>query len=230
MIPRSRVDTVHLDDPVAQVLARMGTGHTRYPVVGTSSDDLRGIIHLHDLLDGSAAGTAAQHLRPAVVVPGSLALPEVVAQLDAAGDEMALVVDEYGGFAGIVTIEDIAEELVGEIADEHDTGPDTGIVAEGDGWVVAGDVHLDEIERVLEVELPAGDYETIAGLVISAFGGLPEPGTRVEIALAPSGADYLDGHPAGERSLEAEVRAVAKHVPASVFMTLRTERQVAGDE
>ncbi|BDT86855.1 hemolysin family protein [Nocardia cyriacigeorgica] len=230
MIPRSRVDTVHLDDPVAQVLARMGTGHTRYPVVGTSSDDLRGIIHLHDLLDGSAAGTAAQHLRPAVVVPGSLALPEVVAQLDAAGDEMALVVDEYGGFAGIVTIEDIAEELVGEIADEHDTGPDTGIVAEGDGWVVAGDVHLDEIERVLEVELPAGDYETIAGLVISAYGGLPEPGTRVEIALAPSGADYLDGHPAGERSLEAEVRAVAKHVPASVFMTLRTERQVAGDE
>ena len=164
------------------------------------------------------------------MVPGSLALPEVVAQLDAAGDEMALVVDEYGGFAGIVTIEDIAEELVGEIADEHDTGPDTGIVAEGDGWVVAGDVHLDEIERVLEVELPAGDYETIAGLVISAFGGLPEPGTRVEIALAPSGADYLDGHPAGERSLEAEVRAVAKHVPASVFMTLRTERQVAGDE
>lgn len=145
------------------------------------------------------------------MVPGSLALPEVVAQLDAAGEEMALVVDEYGGFAGIVTIEDIAEELVGEIADEHDTGPDTAIVAESDGWLVAGDVHLDEIERVLDVELPAGDYETIAGLIISAYGGLPEPGTRVEIALEPSGADYIDGHSV-ERMVEAEVRAVAKHV------------------
>ncbi|WP_280232888.1 hemolysin family protein [Nocardia cyriacigeorgica] len=225
MIARSRVDTVHIDDPVDAVLARMGTGHTRYPVVGSSSDDLRGVIHLHDLLAGPVEGTAADHLREAVVVPGSLALPEVVAQLDAAGDEMALVVDEYGGFAGIVTIEDIAEELVGEIADEHDTGPDTDIVAERDGWLVAGDVHLDEIERVLDVELPAGDYETIAGLVIAVFGGLPDAGTRVAIELEPSGADYIAEHPPAARMLDAEVRTVANHVPASVFLSLRTEQK-----
>ncbi|NEW45817.1 HlyC/CorC family transporter [Nocardia cyriacigeorgica] len=230
MIARSRVDTVHVDDPVEEVLARMGTGHTRYPVIGSSSDDLRGVIHLHDLLDGPVEGTAADHVREAVIVPGSLALPEVVAQLDAAGDEMALVVDEYGGFAGIVTIEDIAEELVGEIADEHDTGLDTDIVGVGNGWLVAGDVHLDEIERVLDFELPAGDYETIAGLVISVFGGLPDAGARVAIELDPSGADYIAERPLSARILDAEVRAVANHVPASVFLSLRTEHGNADDE
>ncbi|MEV0437042.1 hemolysin family protein [Nocardia sp. NPDC050413] len=224
MIPRAQVDTVAVDEPVTKVLARMGAGHTRYPVVGTSSDDLRGIIHLHDLLDGQVSGTAGDHMRPATLVPESLPLPEVFTRLGAAKEEMALVVDEYGGFAGIVTVEDIAEELVGEIADEHDSGTGAEIIADGEGWLVAGDLHLDEAERLLDVDLPHGDYETIAGLVISEFGGLPQVGDRVEIAVPPSGADFLTQQPPAPRTVLAEVRAVGQHVPSSVSLTIRTER------
>ncbi|WP_282776381.1 MULTISPECIES: hemolysin family protein [unclassified Nocardia] len=230
MIPRSRVDTVHVDEPVSAVLARMGSGHTRYPVVGATNDDLRGVIHLHDLLDGPPTGTAGARLRPAVMVPESLPLPEVVAQLGAAKDEMALVVDEYGGFAGIVTVEDIAEELVGEIADEHDAVTESDIVAEGEGWLVAGDLHLDEIERLLDLHLPAGDYETLAGLVIATFGGLPEAGDRVEIALPPNGADYAAEHRPVARTLVVQVRGVDKRVPSSVFMSVRVEQETGADE
>ncbi|MFD4405067.1 hemolysin family protein [Nocardia sp. NPDC058499] len=230
MIPRARVDTVHIDDTVADVLARMRTGHTRYPVVGTSTDDLRGVIHLHDLLAGAADGTAADRLRPAVLVPETLPLPEVVTRLSTQREEMALVVDEYGGFAGIVTVEDIAEELVGEIADEHDPSTAGDIVAEGDGWRVAGDVHLDEIERLLELSLPAGDYETIAGLVIAVFNGLPDVGDRIDIPLPRDGADFLDDQPSARRSVTAQVRGVENHVPSSVFLTVRTESEETGDE
>jgi len=230
MIPRARVDTVHIDDTVADVLARMRTGHTRYPVVGTSTDDLRGVIHLHDLLAGAADGTAGDRLRSAVLVPETLPLPEVVTRLSTQREEMALVVDEYGGFAGIVTVEDIAEELVGEIADEHDPSTAGDIVAEGDGWRVAGDVHLDEVERLLELSLPAGDYETIAGLVIAVFNGLPDVGDRIDIPLPRDGADFLDDQPAPRRSVTAQVRGVENHVPSSVFLTVRTESQETGDE
>ncbi|WP_280402537.1 hemolysin family protein [Nocardia carnea] len=226
MIPRGRVDTVHIDDPLADVLARMRTGHTRYPVVGTSSDDLRGVIRLHDLLGAQTSGTVADRLRPAVLVPETLPLPEVVTRLGGQREEMALVVDEYGGFAGIVTVEDIAEELVGEIADEHDPGAAADMVAEDDGWLLAGDVHLDEVERLLDRQLPAGDYETIAGLVISAFNGLPEVGERVGIPLPPTAID----RPEPRTTLIAHVRAVEKHVPASVFVTVCAEPEDVGDE
>ncbi|PWV72324.1 CBS domain containing-hemolysin-like protein [Nocardia neocaledoniensis] len=227
MIPRSQVDLIEVDEPVASVLARMSAGHTRYPVVGSSSDDLLGTIELHDLLYGTPTGTAGDHLRPAVLVPESLALPDVIARLSEAGQEMALVVDEYGGFAGIVTVEDIAEELVGEIADEHDSGTTPEIVADGEGWLVPGEVHIDEVERVIEVDLPAGDYETVAGLVIHAYGGLPGVGDRVEITVPRSGADYIADEPGPARTVVAEVRAIGKHVPSSVWLTIRTEQ--AGD-
>ncbi len=224
MIPRSQVDLVHADVPVAEVLARMSTGHTRYPVVGSSSDDLLGVIELHDLLGGDPTGTAGDHMRPAVLVPESLALPDVVARLNETRQEMALVVDEYGGFAGIVTVEDIAEELVGEIADEHDSGTTPEIVAQDGGWLVPGAVHLDEVERVIGVDLPTGDYETIAGLVINSYGGLPAVGDRVRIAVPRSGADYITERPGPARAVLAEVRAVGKHVPSSVWLTVRTEK------
>ncbi|MEV6558280.1 hemolysin family protein [Nocardia sp. NPDC051756] len=230
MIPRAHVDLVHVDDPIEEVLARMGSGHTRYPVVGTSSDDLRGIINLHDLLIGPADGSVELRLRPAVLVPESLPLPEVVACLGAAKSEMALVVDEYGGFAGIVTIEDIAEELVGEIADEHDTDLTDGVVAEDDGWVVPGDLHVDEVERLLDQNVSAGDYETIAGLVIAVFGGLPAVGDQVQIRLPPIGSDFLIDAPRNVRTLIAEVRAVDKHVPSIVALRVHSAPEGGADE
>nr|WP_206024491.1 hemolysin family protein [Rhodococcus sp. 14C212] len=232
MIPRARVDYVRAGEPVAQVLARMSEGHTRYPVVGFSADDLRGVVHLHDLLALDAtAGTAGTMCRPAVIVPTTLPLPDVLARLTEGQEEMALVVDEYGGFAGVVTVEDMAEELVGEIADEHDTAVEAQVITrQGEGWVIRGDVHLDEVARTLDQELPEGDYETLAGLVIAEFGGLPAVGDAVEIALAPDPAELVHESASPTRTLLAEVREIDRHVPASVLVTVRTDHKGSDHE
>ncbi|NLE80835.1 MAG: HlyC/CorC family transporter [Rhodococcus sp.] len=232
MIPRAHVDVVPADEPIDSVLSRMGTGHTRYPLVGTTSDDLRGVIHLHDLLSAAPAGTAADHARTAVIVPTTLPLPDVLAQITEAKDEMALVIDEYGGFAGVVTIEDMAEELVGEIADEHD--PDyeaTDAVAVDGGWLIPGGMHVDEVARVFDEHLPENDdYETFAGLVIAEFGGLPEVGDTVTVPLPADPADLLSDEPAPTKELHVEVRGVAQHVPSSLFATVRASRKDSIDE
>ncbi|MFE2120230.1 hemolysin family protein [Rhodococcus aetherivorans] len=232
MIPRARVDYVRAGEPVTRVLARMSEGHTRYPVVGFSADDLRGVVHLHDLLALDATtGTAGTVCRPAVIVPTTLPLPEVLARLTEGQEEMALVVDEYGGFAGVVTVEDMAEELVGEIADEHDTAVETQVITrQGAGWVIRGDVHLDEVARTLDQELPEGDYETLAGLVIAEFGGLPAVGDTVAIPLEPDPADLVHESAPPARTLIAEVREIDRRVPSSVLVTVRTDGEVTGDE
>ena len=227
MIPRSRVGTVHADLAVSEVVELMGTGHTRYPVIGATSDDLLGVIHLHDLLEDSTTGTALSRSRPAVVVPTTLPLPQVLAHLTEESDAMALVVDEYGGFSGVITVEDIAEELVGEIADEHD--PEGGAIVAGnaqDGWSMPGDLHVDEVERIVGYSLPEGDFETLAGAVVAQYAGLPEVGERIEIELQPDPADLVNDEDAPVRKLIAEVTSIESHVPATLFVTLTVTKGV----
>ncbi|MGV9709603.1 hemolysin family protein [Gordonia sp. NPDC003424] len=224
IIPRRRVDLVRADEPATAVLARMSTGHTRYPVI--DGDDIRGVVHLHDLLDWSAdassdpAATALDLCRAPVVVPVSLPLPEVLTRVDAAGDEMAVVIDEYGGFAGVITVEDIAEELVGEIDDEHDGDTVAAIRATARGWEARGDIPLDEVSRALDVELPEGDHETLAGLVITRFVGLPEVGDEVSIDIEPDGDALIGDRHIRARTLHARVLGVDKHVPSSVLLSV----------
>jgi CBS domain containing-hemolysin-like protein len=224
MIPRSRVDVISADKPADEVLALMAQGHTRYPVVGEDVDDLRGVVHMLDLLDAAApGGTAGSRCRPAVIVPTAMPLPSVLQALRAADDEMALVIDEYGGFAGVVTIEDMAEELVGEIDDEHDADVDDDAVAEGDGWLMPGDTPLDEVHRMFDRLLPEGDYETIAGLAIAEAGGLPAVGDTVSVVLEPEAEDLVADEPQPQDLLTIEIRAVDKHVPSQVFVAVRAE-------
>lgn len=233
MIARSRVDTVPANQPVSEVLELMSTGHTRYPVVGETVDDLLGVIHLHDLLGQDVSGTAQSRARAAVIVPASLSLVEVLTRLAEAEDEMALVVDEYGGFDGVVTVEDIAEELVGEIADEHDPEAEEEVQGSPDeGWTMPGDIHLDEVERTLGHKLPEVDAETLAGLVITRYGGLPEVGTIVRIELPPDAANLVGNGDTPTRVLVAEVREIGKHVPSSLHIVLGEEAddQEADDE
>jgi CBS domain containing-hemolysin-like protein len=157
-----------------------------------------------------------------VIVPTTLPLPDTLRKLTDARDEMALVIDEYGSFAGVLTVEDLAEELVGEIADEHDS--DTAeMVPADDGWLIRGDVALDEVGRTVGYDLPEGDYETLAGLVIAEFGGLPGVGDAVRIDLGADPADLAAGHPPVARRLHAEVRAIEKRVPALIFVSLTAE-------
>jgi CBS domain containing-hemolysin-like protein len=221
MVPRARVDTVGADTPVAQVLTTMGSGHTRYPVVGTTSDDLLGVIDLHDLLSAQRDGAdAASCMREAVIVPTSLPLPQVVSRLVGASAEMALVVDEYGGFAGVITIEDIAEELVGDIADEHDDGHVAISGSRENGWTIAGDVHLDEVERLVGHRIPEGDVETLSGLVVSRFADFPAVNDVVAIPLSPDPADLVDESTPAPRLLKAQVLAVDNRVPSSLLVTI----------
>lgn len=222
MIPRSRVDTVRADDSLARVRGLMATGHSRYPVLSADGEDILGMVHIQEVM--AAAGsdvTVADLQRPAVVLPEVMTLPDALRELAASRNQMACIIDEYGGFTGILTVEDLAEELVGEITDEHDPlTPDVLPVAEDGVWLLGGDVHIDEFERELGHDLPRGDYETIAGLVIAERGDLPEPGLMLTVELPPDPADLVMYDEPRVRLLEIEVLAVERYVPAKVRVRL----------
>ncbi|HKX66818.1 MAG TPA: hemolysin family protein [Intrasporangium sp.] len=225
MIPRPRVDVVRETDLIDRVRERMASGHSRYPVLDTEGDVV-GVVHLEDVLatrdpDQVTAGTIA---RDVLVVPTVMPLPDVLRELSAAGDKLACVVDEYGGLAGIVTVEDLAEELVGEITDEHDPlEPDAPVLDDDGKWVMSGDTHIDEVERAVGRDLPQGDYETIAGLVLSRLGTLPDVGAVVDVDLGPDPADLLTDEAAGGR-LRVEVVEVRRRVPSLVRVRLAEGR------
>jgi CBS domain containing-hemolysin-like protein len=137
----------------------------------------------------------------------------VLDRIRAADDEIAVVVDEYGGLAGVVTVEDIAEELVGEITDEHDPAGDDG-TAVGDGeWTVPGTLDIAEVERLLDADLPDGEYRTVGGLVIDELQRLPVPGDTVHLTLANPSLS-AEGEP--PRALAITVVALERRVPSSV--------------
>ncbi len=230
MVPRARVGVVEASEPIAVVRGLMGGGHSRYPVLDAEGSTI-GLIHLTDVIDApDPTRPAADLVRPATVLPTLMALPDALAQMNAKKAQLACVVDEFGGLAGVLTREDLAEELVGEITDEHDSERPVEMVAIGDGgWLVQGDFHLDEVERELGHSLPVGDFETVSGLVIAVHGALPAAGTVVEIPLATDLADLSrDGDPP-VRTLRASVVGVANHVPSSVELRLIEAEPGEGD-
>jgi CBS domain containing-hemolysin-like protein len=223
MIPRSRVDTVEDTDTIGHVRELMAHGHSRYPVLAEGTQDVVGVVHLADLLSTTVADTApvTTIARPCLVVSHLSPLPDVLRQLTETDNELACVVDEYGGFTGVITLEDLAEELVGEITDEHDEERPEYAPVEGDGiWEMSGDVHIDEVERALGIDLPRGDYETIAGLVIAAYGGLPPEAATLEIDLPPDPGDLAHDDEPAPRVLRIEVLEVDRHVPSRVRLVL----------
>lgn len=227
MIPRSRVDTVADTDDLGLVRALMSVGHSRYPVLAVGTSDVVGVVHLSDLLatDLPDSARVTRVMRVPLVVSTFTTLPDVLRQLGETRNQLACVVDEYGGFAGVVTVEDLAEELVGEITDEHDEENPGYVPVQGDGvWEMSGEVHVDEVERALGVDLPAGDYETIAGLVMATHGGLPEAGTELRVELP---ADPGEVNPV-PRSLTVRVLSVERHVPARVRLELPEEVEHGG--
>jgi len=159
-------------------------------------------------------------MRPPTVVPTLMRLPDALAQLTRTRNELACVIDEYGGFAGVLTIEDLAEELVGEITDEHDDGATSVLEPDGDNiWLMGGDVHVDEAERAIGHDLPRGDFETVAGLLIAERGALPIVGERVRIALPVDPADLVLDEPT-RRMLDVVILEVDRHVPSEVRVSL----------
>lgn len=185
MVPRTRVTFLDGDTPVEELrVAARRTGHSRFPVVGETDDDILGTVHIKDLLTVPAADRDRAVLRsiatPALIVPDTDRLRPLLAKMRQARRTFAVVADEYGGVAGIVTLEDVVEELVGEIEDEFDPA-DSPIREGADGtFLFDGTVRVEEVESTLGCELPDGDYETVAGLLIDQLGRIPGEGEFVE--------------------------------------------------
>lgn len=230
MVPRSRVDVLRADDTVGDVRLRMSTGHSRYPVL-SDDEDVLGVVHLQDVLTTTEPDDApvATLLRPPVLVPTSMTLPDALRALSGT-NQLACVLDEYGGLAGVVTVEDLAEELVGEITDEHDADPATAPVLEDGAWTVPGELHLDELERTIGRDLPRGDHETVAGLVIDAHGALPPVGASVVVLLPADPAELAHAERAEDVWMRLDVLAVERHVPALVRVTVPAEPPPTADE
>lgn len=189
MTPRVRMRSVDAEATAADVVAlTMSTGHSRFPVVDGGPDEVIGAIHIKHAvavpLDDRADTPVRAIVQPATTVPESLELDPLLAMLRGQGLQMAIVVDEYGGTVGVVTLEDVVEEIVGEIADEHDRiGADIRQGKDG-SWSLSGLLRPDEVASRTGVTLPEDrDYDTLAGLVLDRLGRLPEPGDSVEIPL-----------------------------------------------
>lgn len=230
MIPRSRAGTVQPRTTVGEVRELMAGEHTRYPVID-EEDQPVGVVHLIDLLGTGLPDDepVTALMREPVILPTLMPLPEAVRRLAETKAQMACVIDEYGGFAGVVTVEDLAEEIMGEITDEHDTDNPEQIREVAPGrWEADADIHLDEVERHLGHQLPAGDYETVSGLLIAQEGGLVPEGRSVRIELPPDGADFVE-EPV-RREAEIQVLSVERNVPARVVITLLEEQPEEGED
>lgn len=184
MTPLVRVTTVRQESPVRDaVQIAVKSGHTRIPVCEGRVDHIVGVVHARDLLFGGADQRAIRELmRPVRYVPESKRVHELIHEMRRNRDPVAIVVDEYGGSVGLVTIEDLLEEIIGEIRDERDR-TDSGIRKIGDGeWRVEGRVEIDALVAALGRPLPAkGDFDTVAGLVLAQMGRIPQVGEHVEV-------------------------------------------------
>ena len=237
MTPRVRVQTVHADDPVSRLVELLDTSWSRFPVTGADGDDIVGVAGIAEVLAVAPelrASTPVGSVMPEpTVVPTSAPLPRVLEQIRADHRQMAIVVDEHGGFAGIVTFEDIAEEVVGDILDEDDTEVPAVEPAGPDAWVVPGHLRLDELDTATGVRLTATDeYSTISGLILEQLGRTARVGDVVEAdgrretdrdgdrrhqVGAARTEDADDRHsPRPHVTVRLTVGAVDRHVPAAV--------------
>ncbi|CAL9611882.1 hypothetical protein SUDANB176_05645 [Streptomyces sp. enrichment culture] len=223
MVPRADAVFVRKDASAAEAIGLIAAhGHSNHPVLGDHPDDVAGVLGVRELmalpagrLSAVAAGAVAR--RP-LLLPDTLPLPDAVARMREQDDEFAVVLDEHGGVAGVVTYEDIAEELVGDIADESDTVTEAA-VADGDGWLVDAGRRLDEVAEATGIVLPEeDDYDTVAGLVVDRLGRFPAVGDRVTVELPTGGGAVID------------VRALDRHVAERVRITPLAEERTTAEE
>jgi CBS domain containing-hemolysin-like protein len=192
MTPRTEIEALEADDTVSDlVTASANTGFSRFPIVNGDLDETIGIVHVKQVFSVPAQQRSTTKLVslaiPVPTVPASLDGDALMSQLRAHGLQTAMVVDEYGGTAGMVTVEDLIEEIVGDVRDEHDDStPD--FQKSGLGWRVSGLLRIDEVAEATGFRAPEGEYETIGGLVLEKLGHIPEAGESVELsAFDPDG-------------------------------------------
>jgi magnesium and cobalt transporter len=190
MIPRTQMVCLRREDPIARILAAMvESRHSRFPVLDGDRDDVAGILLAKDLLRLYAGATPAifdmrEYLRPAVFVPESKRLNVLLRDFRDSRNHMAIVVDEYSGVAGLVTIEDVIEQIVGDIDDEFDVEDDQNIRREDERqFSVRGSTRIDEFNQYFNAELPETEFDTVAGLVMKQLGRMPRRGESVMLGV-----------------------------------------------
>jgi magnesium and cobalt transporter len=191
MVPRAQMVVVEAEWSIQELLrVVVESGHSRFPVIGDSKDEIIGILLAKDLLRSTthvpefdaAQFDLRRHLRPAVFVPESKRVNMLLKDFKRGRNHMALVVDEYGGIAGLVTIEDVLEQIVGEIDDEHDEAEGAHILKQDERrYLVNGLTTIEEFNQYFGCELPDEEFDTIGGLVMQRFGRMPKRGETVRI-------------------------------------------------
>lgn len=198
MVPRTDMVCVENDFRVADVMeVVLLNGYSRVPVLGEGIDDVIGLVFAKDLMraerDGREDEAVSALVRPAKAVPETKPVSELLREMQADKFHMAIVIDEYGGTAGLVTLEDLIEELVGEIVDEFDTEDARIEPVPGGGIRVNGSLSIDDANDLLPMQLPEGDYDTVSGLVLSQLGRLASPGDAVEVPGAELTVERVQG-------------------------------------
>ncbi len=187
MTDRLRLVTLRLDEVAADVLrVARATGHSRFPVIRESSDDIVGVVHLRRAVAVPYERRGEVPVRALMVdvpqVPETVHLGPLLLELRASGPQLAVVVDEYGGTSGVVTLEDVVEELVGEVADEHDRARGSAARRPDGSWGFPGVLRPDEMAEITGLRVPdVGPYETLGGLVMAQLGRIPVEGDAVEV-------------------------------------------------
>ncbi|MGI8335357.1 hemolysin family protein [Actinomadura scrupuli] len=201
MVPRTDIVFIERDKTLRQALAlSLRSGFSRIPVVGENEDDVIGIAYLKDIVrrsheyhDGESVETVESVMRPATYVPDSKPVNELLREMQARQIHLAVVIDEYGGTAGLVTIEDILEEIVGEIADEYDVeAPRVEHLADGAVRVTAR-LTVEELAELFDVEIEVEDVETVGGLLAHALGRVPIAGSTATVAGLTLTAESIAG-------------------------------------
>jgi magnesium and cobalt transporter len=187
MVPRSQMVVLDQSAPPDELLRTIvECGHSRYPVLGDERDEVIGILLAKDVLKSFVESPGQpldirNFLRPATFIPESKRLDTLLQDFRSSRNHMAIVVDEYGGIAGLLTIEDVLEEIVGEIDDEHDPEEAEHIQQQGDHWTVLALTRIDEFNEYFSASLQDDDYETVGGLVMRGFGRLPKRGEAINL-------------------------------------------------
>ena len=182
LVPRTEVEFLDAGTTIAKALRdTKAQSHSRYPVVRGSADDVLGFVHIRDLIGaGRAAPKVGDVVREVMQLPDTKRVLTALSEMRREGHHLAVVVDEYGGTAGIVTLEDLIEEVIGDIRDEYDTVEAVARTLRGGDVEVDGLLNLDEFTEQTGVELPDGPYETVGGYVMGALGHVPKVGEAVE--------------------------------------------------
>jgi magnesium and cobalt transporter len=185
MIPRSQMVVVHNDSQLDEFLPQiLESGHSRFPVVGEDKDEVDGILLAKDLLPHLASGgerfDLSETIRPAIIIPESKRLNLLLRDFRSSRNHMAIVVDEYGGVSGLITIEDVLEEIVGEIDDEYDEEEEALILPlDGSRYQVQALMPIDDLNEMFGSDLSDDDFGTVGGLLLAEFGCVPEHGDKV---------------------------------------------------